>query len=176
MQKNVHVVPDDGFLHFYTLPFLFQLLAISYLKKKKKRQTNSKNKKEKNWSNFLFWDSALAYFLSDNSLGCLSQVLFTIPVWMCHTVLCCFLCALKAIAYVCVCVCVFASLSLRHIPYWEYKQESCWLLFWTDSSGATSFLSILSQVIEWNWSTHSTRCGSWLSLFPGWVIGSRMEK
>ena len=47
MQKNVHMVLDDGFLHFYTSAFLFQLLAISYFRKKKKRQTNSKNKKKK---------------------------------------------------------------------------------------------------------------------------------
>ena len=46
MQKNVHMVPDDGFLHFYTSAFLFQLLAISYFRKKKKWQTNSKNKKK----------------------------------------------------------------------------------------------------------------------------------
>ena len=45
MQKNVHMVPDDGFLHFYTLPFLFQLLAISYLKKKKKTNQQQQLKK-----------------------------------------------------------------------------------------------------------------------------------
>lgn len=60
MQKNVHMVPDDGFVHFYTSAFLFQLLAISYFRKKKKtNQQQELKKKNKNWSNFLFWDSAL---------------------------------------------------------------------------------------------------------------------
>lgn len=155
------MVPDDGFLHFYTSAFLFQLSTISYLKKKKKDKPTARIKKKKNWSNFpgLCWILLWQFLkLSFSVLVCYSCLSVS------HSVV------LKC---VCVCVCV-ASLSLLHILYWEYKQESCWLLLWTVSLGATSRLSILSQVIEWNWSTHSTRRGSWLNLFPGQVISSRM--
>ena len=144
------------------LHFGFSFPTLDYFLLKKKKKTNQQQELKKKKTDQTFRDSA--EFFSDNSLSCLSQFLFAIPAWVCHIVLC---------WNVCVCVCV-ASLSLLHILYWEYKQESCWLLLWTVSLGATSRLSILSQVIEWNWSTHSTRRGSWLNLFPGQVISSRM--
>ena len=62
MQKNVHMVPDDGFLHFYTLPFLFQLLAISYLKKKKTNQ--QQQLKKKNQTDQTFCSGTLPLFIS----------------------------------------------------------------------------------------------------------------
>lgn len=51
------MVPDDGFLYFYTSAFLFQLLTISYLKKK--RQTNSKNLKKKKKTDQTFCSGTL---------------------------------------------------------------------------------------------------------------------
>lgn len=63
MQKNVHMVLDDGFLHFYTSAFLFQLLAISYFRKKKKKDKPTARIKKKT-TDQTFCSGTLPLFIS----------------------------------------------------------------------------------------------------------------